>query len=118
MLYRQRLQVERDLRAGAMAGEAVVGASTPGTADNGVVGLLEEIGDWLELRRPPPSRSHRTNERAVVVDRLAGPQWRWAARIAAMGALATWSACRARVRVDETRTSRQETAETAEAAAG
>src|SRR4029077_20747711 len=30
VLYRQRLQVERDLRAGAMAGEAVVGAATPG----------------------------------------------------------------------------------------
>ena len=30
VLYRQRLQVERDLRAGAMAGEAVLGAETPG----------------------------------------------------------------------------------------
>ena len=30
VLYRQRLQVERDLRAGAMAGEAVLGAEQPG----------------------------------------------------------------------------------------
>ena len=30
VLYRQRLQVERDLRAGAMAGEAIIGTATPG----------------------------------------------------------------------------------------
>lgn len=35
VLYRQRLQVERDLRAGAMAGEAVLGAAGLGTATDG-----------------------------------------------------------------------------------
>ncbi|HEV8696849.1 MAG TPA: hypothetical protein VGQ89_04070 [Candidatus Limnocylindrales bacterium] len=44
VLYRQRLQVERDLRAGAMAAQAVVGAATPGAPRSGVVGLLEEVG--------------------------------------------------------------------------
>jgi hypothetical protein len=44
VLYRQRLQVERDLRAGAMAGQAVVGAATPGAPRSGVAGLLEEVG--------------------------------------------------------------------------
>ncbi|MEJ7749559.1 MAG: hypothetical protein WKF56_09670, partial [Candidatus Limnocylindrales bacterium] len=43
VLYRQRLQVERDLRAGAMAGEAVIGAETPGT-DDGRMAAIGSLG--------------------------------------------------------------------------
>ncbi len=42
VLYRQRLQVERDLRAGAMAGEAVLGADTP--AMDGPLATLTAVG--------------------------------------------------------------------------
>jgi hypothetical protein len=117
VLYRQRLQVERDLRAGAMAGEAVVGASTPGRADNGVVGLLEEIGRLARTATTAAIDIASDERTGAVVDRLAGPQWRWAARIAAIGALATRSAVRARARRGDSNEP-EETAETAETAAG
>ena len=44
MLYRQRLQVERDLRAGAMAGDAVLGAETPVSRTAARSGPLEDLG--------------------------------------------------------------------------
>lgn len=43
VLYRQRLQVERDLRAGAMAGEGVLGAAEIGEDRS----IARTVGTWL-----------------------------------------------------------------------
>ena len=98
VLYRQRLQVERDLRAGAMAGQAVVGAATPGAARTGVVGALDELGRIIRNTAEAAIEVASDDRTGQAFDRLAGPQWRWAARIAAMGALAARSVARSRGR--------------------
>jgi hypothetical protein len=104
VLYRQRLQVERDLRAGAMAGQAVVGAATPGADRTGVAGALDELGRILRNTAEAAIEVASDDRTGQAFDRLAGPQWRWAARIAAMGALAARSVARSRGRRgDETR---------------
>jgi hypothetical protein len=92
VLYRQRLQVERDLRVGAMAGQAVVGAATPGASQEGIVAVIEEVaravrggvGTAIEL-----VSDERTGK---VLDRLAGPQGRMVARAAATAATAALAA--------------------------
>jgi hypothetical protein len=98
VLYRQRLQVERDLRAGAMAGQAVVGATTPGAPKTGVAGVLEEVGRIVRTTAEAAIDVASDERTGQAFDRLAGPQWRWAARIAAMGALAARSVVRTRGR--------------------
>jgi hypothetical protein len=98
VLYRQRLQVERDLRAGAMAGQAVVGAATPGAARSGVAGALEDLGRLVRNTAEAAIEVAADDRTGQAFDRLAGPQWRWAARIAAIGALAARSASRSRGR--------------------
>ena len=102
VLYRQRLQVERDLRAGAMAGDAVLGAETPGVAAR------------RRARRPrgprPPRpvrcrarswRQPRTSGRSRWSIAVAGPDWRWAARAASVATTAAQEAIRARDEADE-----------------
>jgi hypothetical protein len=98
VLYRQRLQVERDLRAGAMAGQAVLGAETPGTPRSGVAGVLEEVGRVVRNTAEAAIEVASDERTGQAFDRLAGPQWRWAARIAAIGALAARSVVRSRGR--------------------
>lgn len=83
-LYRQRLQVERDLRAGAMAGEAVVGAASPGVDDDGTVGLLTELGRLARTGAGVVADVATDERTGRAVDRVAGPHWRWAARIASL----------------------------------
>jgi hypothetical protein len=101
VLYRQRLQVERDLRAGAMAGQAVVGAATPGAAQSGVAGALEELGRLVRNTAEAAIEVASDDRTAQAFDRLAGPQWRMGARIAAIGALAARSIVRSRARRDQ-----------------
>ena len=64
VLYRQRLQVERDLRVGAMAGEAVAGRRDARRDARGPLGLLEELARALRTgarrrRRGRRRRAHR-----------------------------------------------------------
>jgi hypothetical protein len=101
VLYRQRLQVERDLRAGAMAGQAVVGAATPGAARSGVTAALEELGRMVRNTAEATIEVASDERTGQAFERLAGPQYRWAARIAAIGALAVRSVVRSRDRRDE-----------------
>ena len=101
VLYRQRLQVERDLRAGAMAGQAVVGAATPGAARSGVAGALEELGRLVRNTAEAAIEVASVDRTAQAFDRLAGPQWRMGARIAAIGALAARSIVRSTARRDQ-----------------
>jgi hypothetical protein len=98
VLYRQRLQVERDLRAGAMAGQAVVGAETPGVARSGVAEALNELGRLVRTTAATVIEVASDERTGQVITRMAGPQWRMAARIAAVGALAARSVPRARGR--------------------
>jgi hypothetical protein len=88
--------VERDLRAGAMAGEAVIGAASPSA--EGPVEALASVGRLL--RRGASALVDAATEAATddstlqALDRLAGPRW----RIAAQAADVAVSAARAAVR--------------------
>jgi len=93
VLYRQRLQVERDLRAGAMAEDAV-GAEGAASAD-GVRAGLSTLGR-LARTGAGVAVNVATDERTgQVLDRMAGPQWRWAIRAASVAAIAAREALRA-----------------------
>ena len=117
VLYRQRLQVERDLRAGAMAGEAVVGAATPGTAPSGLVGTLEELGRLARTAAEAALDLAADERTGKVIGQVAPPQVRIAARLAAIGATAARSVIRAR-RGDADASSTDEIPETARPAIG
>ena len=102
MLYRQRLQVERDLRAGAMAGDAVVGADTPGVGHEGVLGALEDLGRVVRAGAEAvleAAADERDRPRRSIS--MAGPEWRWAARAASVAATAAQEVIRAREEGDE-----------------
>ncbi len=92
VLYRQRLQVERDLRAGAMAGEAVVGADTPG-----IDGPAEAIASVARMLRQGASalvEAATDDETIEALDKLAGPRWRLAAQAADVALVAARAAVR------------------------
>lgn len=92
VLYRQRLQVERDLRAGAMAGDAVLGAGTPGVT--GPIATLTAVGRMLR-GGAEAVLDIATDERAVTTAaRVAGPQVRVGIRAAAMAIAAARAARR------------------------
>jgi hypothetical protein len=101
VLYRQRLQVERDLRAGAMAGDAVVGADTPGVRREGALGTLEDLGRLVRAGAGVVLEAAADERTGQMIDRMAGPQWRWAARAASVAANAAKEAMRARQDGDE-----------------
>ena len=100
VLYRERLQVERDLRAGAMAGEAVLGADTPGTEKAGGIGELGRLVREAAGTRLDAAADERTGQ---AIDRMAGPQWRIAARAASVAVTAARGALRAREEGQEAR---------------
>jgi hypothetical protein len=96
VLYRERLQVERDLRAEAMAGEAVLGAKTPGTERDGLFGALDGVRDLVKSGAGAVIQVAADERTGLVLDRVAGPQWRWAARAASVAALAAREALKGR----------------------
>ena len=85
VLYRQRLQVERDLRAGAMAGEAVVGAETPGVRREGAArrarGSRPDRPDRGGRRDRGRGGRARPARRSIA---WPGREWRWVARAASV----------------------------------
>jgi hypothetical protein len=96
VLYRQRLQIERDLRAGAMAGEAVVGGDSPGVRREGALGALEDLGRLVRSGAGIVIEAAGDERTGQMIDRVAGPQWRWVARAASVAAEAAREAIRAR----------------------
>jgi hypothetical protein len=97
VLYRQRLQVERDLRAGAMAGDALVGAETPGVKHVGALGTLAELGRLVRSGAGVVLEAAADERTGQMIDRMAGSQWRWVARAASVAAGAAQEAMRARL---------------------
>lgn len=98
VLYRQRLQVERDLRAGAMAGTSVLGAEPVGDGeaessrfpDVGVA--LATAGRWARTGATVVLAAAADDRTGQLIDKAAGPQWRWAARAASVAAVAARAA--------------------------
>ena len=82
VLYRQRLQVERDLRVGAMAGDAVLGAGTPGTG-GGPIATLTAVGRMLRGGAEAVLDIAADERTATAAGRVAGPQVQIGVRAAA-----------------------------------
>jgi len=101
VLYRQRLQVERDLRAGAMAGDAVVGADTPGVKHDGALGTLGDLGRLVRAGAGAVIEAAADERTGQMIDRISGPQWRWVGRAASVAAIAAREAIRAREEHDD-----------------
>jgi hypothetical protein len=97
VLYRQRLQVERDLRAGAMADETVLGADA--VPPEGATAALTRVGRWLRAGAGAVLDAAGDERTAEALDKAAGPEWRWAARAASVAA----GAAREVLREDQTR---------------
>jgi len=81
VLYRQRLQVERDLRARAMAAAAA-------SDDDGLRGAITKVGQLLRTGAEAALEVAADAETGKTLDRIAGPDWRWAARTASVAATA------------------------------
>jgi hypothetical protein len=77
VLYRQRLQVERDLRAGAMAGEAVLGAEPPEPST--AAATIASITRMLRQGAAAVLEAATDDETIQALDKLMGPKWRLAA---------------------------------------
>jgi hypothetical protein len=92
VLYRQRLQVERDLRAGAMAGEAVIGAASPGVDGPGQA--MATVGRMLRQGAAALIEVATDDSTVQALDKLAGPRWRLAARAADVVVVAARAAVR------------------------
>lgn len=98
VLYRQRLQVERDLRAGAMAGDSVLGAAPVGDGEAegsrfpDVGAALATAGRWARTGATVVLAAAADDRTGRLLDRAAGPQWRWAARAASVAAVAARAA--------------------------
>jgi hypothetical protein len=80
VLYRMRLQVERDLRAGAMTGENVLGAGS--VEVGGLDGAVATIGRLVRGAAAAAVEIAADDDTGKALDAAAGPGWRWAARFA------------------------------------
>ena len=101
VLYRQRLQVERDLRAGAMAGDAVVGAETPGVRRDGPLGVLGDLGRLVRTGAEVVLEAAADQRTIEAIDRVAGSEWRVAAQAASVASAAAKEVIQARDDADE-----------------
>jgi hypothetical protein len=85
VLYRQRLQVERELRVRAMDAAHVV--DTGAAVEHGAAGAtLATIGQWVRAGADAVADAAIDERTGQFIDRMAGPVWRWAARIASVAA--------------------------------
>jgi hypothetical protein len=80
VLYRQRLQVERDLRAGAMAGEAILGAELPDR--NGAAATIASLTRVLRRGAAAVLDAATDDETIEAIDKLMGLRGRLAAQAA------------------------------------
>ncbi len=92
VLYRERLQVERDLRAGAMAGEAVLGAESMG--GDGPFATLTAFGRLLRDGADAVLDIATDERTPTAAGNLAGPQVRIGLKAAAVAITAARAAIR------------------------
>jgi hypothetical protein len=94
VLYRQRLQVERDLRAGSMAGDAVLGAPAPDESGvlDGALAAVTRLGAIVRTASSAVVDAAADPKTAKTVEQLAGPEWAVAVRAASVGASAVQAA--------------------------
>jgi hypothetical protein len=95
VLYRQRLQVERDLRAGSMAGDAVLGAPAPeepGGVRGVAVAALTKVGQIVRSGATAVVEATADPDTVAAVEKWAGPEWKVAVRAASVGASAVQAA--------------------------
>jgi hypothetical protein len=83
VLYRQRLQVERDLRVGAMADEALIGMETPGAEV-----IPPALGQVLHEGAEAFLDAATDKRTTTALDRLAGTELRVGVLVAAIAASA------------------------------
>ena len=87
VLYRERLQVERDLRVGAMAGENVVGAP-PVEPQSAPQAAIAAIGRWARTGVETVAHVATDERAAVMIDQVARTRGGWLERAAAVALLA------------------------------
>jgi len=94
VLYRQRLQVERDLRAGSMTEDAVLGAPAPdesGAPWDGAVAALSTLGQLVRSGATAVVDAAADPKTAATIEKVA-PEWTTAARAASLAAAAVQAA--------------------------
>ena len=99
VLYRQRLQVERDLRAGAMAGEGVLGGNASGPS--GAAVAVATVGRIIRQGTTAILDAVTDDSTIDTLDRLAGPRWRLAAHAADVAAVVARSAIEGTASADD-----------------
>ena len=77
-----------------MAGESVLGAAPVGDG-GGAAGTLATINRWVRAGAGAVADAAADERTGLVIDRVAGPQWRWAARAASVAVVAAREAMRA-----------------------
>jgi hypothetical protein len=87
VLYRERLQVERDLRVGAMAGENVLGA-TPVEPPGAPQAALAALGRWARAGAETVVSVATDQRAAAVLDEAARSKGGWLDRAAAVARVA------------------------------
>jgi hypothetical protein len=83
VLYRQRLQVERDLRARLDVGQSVLGDPLPTGMQPGaaVAAAAAKVGELVQTSAAAVVEVGADEQTAEALDRLAGSRWRWSVRI-------------------------------------
>lgn len=76
VLYRERLQVERDLRARLDVGQSVLGAEVPAPALPGPLAAAAKVGEVVASSAGAIVDAASDKETQKALDRVAGPRWR------------------------------------------
>jgi hypothetical protein len=76
VLYRERLQVERDLRARLEVGQSVLGAEVPAPALPGPIAAMTKVGELVGSSAGAIVDAAADKETQQALDRVAGRRWR------------------------------------------
>jgi hypothetical protein len=76
VLYRKRLQVERDLRAGLDVGEAALGDEVPAAGLPGPRAAVARVGELVGSSAGAIVDAAGDKDTLQALDRVAGPRWR------------------------------------------
>src|SRR3954453_11647244 len=85
VLYRKRLQVERDLRAHLDVGESVLGSDVPAPALPGPIAAAARVGELVGASAGAIVDAAADKQTQKALDRVAGRRWRLA--VAAMSVI-------------------------------